>query len=167
MTETLPCSPCPSSTAPGSGSSSSPRHQPFKTLQVNKTYSRSSQASFFETLHVYQGVSLFNGPGGVSLSLLVVRPKTYNFSLGYLYQDKFSHFHLNLSLVNASGTLSGLVTGQVASQVHPVQIKPVFFQGMGRDMYLNVITKEDFTDPTGKCTFRVNRFLKIMDFCLI
>ena len=35
---------------------------------------------------------------------------------GYLYQDQNSHLHLNLTLINATGTLSGLVSGETASQ---------------------------------------------------
>ena len=49
-----------------------------------------------------------------------------NFS-GFLYQDQFSHLHLNLSIVNATGTLSGLVSGETASQVKS-PFKIVFLQ---------------------------------------
>ena len=35
---------------------------------------------------------------------------------GVLYQDSASHLHLNLSLVEASGTLTGLITGLAQSQ---------------------------------------------------
>ena len=35
---------------------------------------------------------------------------------GVLYQDSHSHLHLNLSLVEAAGTLSGLITGLAQSQ---------------------------------------------------
>ena len=43
--------------------------------------------------------------------------------LGYLYQDRFSHLHLNLTITNATGTLSGKVTGNAASQVKLYCIK--------------------------------------------
>jgi len=35
---------------------------------------------------------------------------------GVLYQDSFSHLHLNLSLFQASGTITGLITGSHSSQ---------------------------------------------------
>ena len=35
---------------------------------------------------------------------------------GLLYQDSFSHTHLNLSLIQASGTIDGVITGAHASQ---------------------------------------------------
>ena len=35
---------------------------------------------------------------------------------GLLYQDSFSHLHLNLSLIQASGTINGIITGAHSSQ---------------------------------------------------